>query len=77
PSIHIDPSIPKIPNGKRKIISHGVDVNVCSPREKTNSTMLKIVTASSLFYYKGLDILMEALLKLKNDKVNFTVEIYG
>ncbi len=77
PSIHIDPSIPKIPNGKRKIISHGVDVNVFSPREKTNSTMLKIVTASSLFYYKGLDILMEALLKLKNDKVNFTVEIYG
>lgn len=76
PSIHLDPSLPSIPSNKRKIINHGINTNQFK-NQKKNFEKLKIVTASSLYYYKGLDILMEALIKLQSNNIEFSLEVYG
>ncbi len=72
----VDESIPEIPNNKRYVINNCVDTDLFMPREHNNS-VLKIATSGLLTPYKGYDILMKALLYLKEANIDYKVTMFG
>ncbi|NMH25324.1 glycosyltransferase [Flavobacterium solisilvae] len=65
------------PNKKQqKLIPLGLDTEYYSPEhfsKKTNSEKLNIITVANLVPVKGVELLIDAVLKLNNSNINLTV----
>ncbi len=67
----------KASESKIKVIHNGVDLDIFKPREIKDRDPYKLVFAGALVYDKGVHLLIESFIKLKETFPNLTLDIYG
>jgi L-malate glycosyltransferase len=78
-SSYIDANLQKIPDEKRNIVFNGIETDLFHNKvQKTNKKKhLSIITSGSLLFYKGYDVLMNALAIVKEKGYSFEVNMFG
>ncbi|MCL6471336.1 MAG: glycosyltransferase family 4 protein [Firmicutes bacterium] len=75
----MDENLPPIPEEKLEVIFNGVDTDLFSPAERKNNpgSPVRIAASGRLHDHKGYDILMHALVILKEQGLEFEVTMFG
>ncbi len=75
-SSYVDKNLPPIPSEKHQVIYNGVDVSYFTPQEKSNPT-IKFATSGFFNYIKGYDVLLNALVLLKDEHLPYELTMFG
>ncbi|RKZ20944.1 hypothetical protein DRQ16_04250, partial [bacterium] len=61
----------KVPEGKGFFLEHPVDTELFSPQDKPVKKTLNCIYVGKMIHLKGIDVLLEAIEILKNEKIMF------